>query len=97
MPSALQFRATNTHPYAPGRAFHNPRTSLGSTGHWVKTAGLLLPLAIGEFVPDPDQRWRLIRIGSVVTALVSELLWTHRIRKERDEARERDRECRAQL
>jgi hypothetical protein len=43
---------------------------------------------IGEFVKDPDQRWRLIRIAAVTTALVSEGMWTHKIRKERQEARE---------
>ena len=71
-------------------AFHKPHTSLGATGHWVRTAGILAPLVIGEFVKDPDQRWRYIRIASVATALISEGLWTHKIRRERDEARERE-------
>jgi hypothetical protein len=75
-------------PYHSGRAFHKPHTSIGATGHWIRTAGILAPLVIGEFVKDPDQRWRLIRIAAVTTALVSEGMWTHKIRKERQEARE---------
>jgi hypothetical protein len=92
MPQALQYRATNSHPYIPGHAFHNPHTSLGA-GHWLKTVGILAPLVIGEVIKDPDQRWRFIRLAAVGTALLSEGLYTHRIRKEREEARAREREC----
>jgi hypothetical protein len=67
------------------QAFHRPRTSMGASGHWLKTAGILAPLLIGEFVKDAEQRWRWIRISSVVTALGSEALWTNKIRKERQE------------
>jgi len=56
----------------------------------VKTAGILAPLIIGEFVKDADQRWRWIRISSVATALVSEALWTNKIRKERQDRVARD-------
>jgi len=59
---------------------------MGATGHWLKTAGILAPLLIGEFVKDAEQRWRWIRISSVVTALGSEALWTNKIRKERQES-----------
>ncbi len=69
--------------------FHNPRTSHGATGHWIKTAGILAPLLIGEFVKDPDKRWRWVRISAVATALVSEAMWAGRIRKERSECAER--------
>jgi hypothetical protein len=73
--------------------YHNPRTSMGAAGHWIKTAGILAPLVIGEFVKDPEQRWRYIRIASVATALVSEGLWTNKIHNERKESQEREREC----
>ena len=75
------------------QAFHKPRSSLGATGHWIKTAGILAPLVIGEFVKDSEQRWRYIRIASVATALISEGLWTHKVRKERQDAQERERDC----
>ena len=89
MPQTLPLRAGYTN--APERqAFHRPHTSIGATGHWVKTAGILAPLIIGEFVKDADQRWRWIRISSVATALVSEALWTNKIRKERQDRVARD-------
>ena len=64
--------------------FHNPKSSLGGVGHWVKTAGILAPLLIGELVKDEGKRWRYIRISSVVTALVSEALWTQRVKQSRE-------------
>lgn len=59
-------------------------------GHWIKTAGILAPLVIGEFVKDPDQRWRLIR-ASVATALASEGMYTARIQRGREECWEERR------
>jgi hypothetical protein len=70
-------------PYRPRQAFHHPHTSMGAAGHWVREAGILAPLVIGEFVKDADERLRYIRMGSVATALLSEALWTSRIRHER--------------
>ncbi len=66
---------------------------MGAAGHWIKTAGILAPLVIGEFVKDAEQRWRYIRLASVATALISEGLWTNKIHNERKEAQEREREC----
>lgn len=69
--------------------FQRAHTSVGagSAGHWVKMAGILSPLIIGELIKDPDKRWRWIRISSVATALLSEGLWAHRVGQRR-EARE---------
>ena len=77
--------------HRPRQAFHHPHTSLGAAGHWVREAGILAPLVIGEFVKDADKRWRYIRMASVATALLSEALWTSRIHHERQE-REAERE-----
>ncbi len=80
----------------PRREFHHAQSSMGAVaviGQVVKTAGILAPLVIGEFVKDPDQRWRLIRMSSVATALVSQGLFTQRIQQERKDRDER-RECR---
>jgi hypothetical protein len=93
MQEASRYPATSKSNPPLRQPYHKPHTSLGATGHWVKTAGILAPLVIGEFVKDPDQRWRFIRMAAVATALVSEGLYTHRIRKEREEARERERDC----
>jgi hypothetical protein len=69
--------------------FYKPHTSLGATGHWLNTAGLLVPLIIPEIIKDPARQWRVIRIASVATTLVSQGLWAHKVQKEREEARER--------
>src|ERR1700733_8367534 len=95
-------RTPNYHPPYPSaqpvrQAYHHPRTSLGATGHWVKTVGILSPLVIGELVRDPEKRWRYVRLATVATALLSEALWTHRIRKEREEASDHERECHVQV
>jgi hypothetical protein len=78
-------------PYRPRQAFHHPRTSLGAAGHWVRDAGILAPLVIGELVKDVDKRWRYIRMASVATALLSEALWTSRIHRERQEREASDK------
>ena len=75
-------------PHQPKAAFHRPHTSLGATAHFVRTAGLLAPLIIGELVEDTQKRWRYIRIASIATALISEGMWTSKIKRERQEARE---------
>jgi hypothetical protein len=62
----------------------------GSAGHWIKMAGILSPLVIGELVKDHEKRWRWIRIASVATALTMEGMHAHRLRRERDECRERE-------
>lgn len=69
--------------------YYKPHTSIGATSHWIRTAGMLAPLLIGELVEDPNKKWRWIRIASVTTALVSEAMYTHKIRQEREERAER--------
>jgi hypothetical protein len=72
-----------------GQPFQRAHTSVGagSAGHWIKMAGILSPLIIGEVIKDADEKWRWIRISSVATALLSEGLWAHR-ENQRREARE---------
>jgi len=89
MPYTSQSRPPSQTRQFPRQAFHKPRTSLGATGHWIKTLGILSPLVIGEFIKDPEQKWRAIRISSVATALLSEALWTHKINKEKEDAQQR--------
>ena len=73
--------------------YHKPHTSLGATGHWVREAGILAPLIISEFVKDGETRWRYIRMASIATALFSQGLWTAKIHKERQTAREGELFC----
>jgi len=89
MPYSSQLPPPSLTRQFPRQAFHRPHTSLGATGHWIKTLGILSPLVIGEFIKDPEQKWRAIRISSVATALLSEALWTHKINKEKEAAQQR--------
>jgi hypothetical protein len=75
------------------QAFHRPHTSLGAAGHWLREAGILAPLIISEVVKDGEKRWRLIRIASIGTALLSEGMWTAKVHKEREIARQREAMC----
>jgi len=73
------------------QACHKPHTALG-VAHWLKTLGILSPLIIGEFVKDPERRWRYTRMAVIATAALSQGLYTQRIqraREERDECRQR--------
>jgi hypothetical protein len=64
------------------KTHHAPPSEIG---HWVRTAGILSPLVIGELVKDPERKWRFIRVSSVAVALISEGLHAHRIQRERRE------------
>ncbi len=77
------------------QCFQHAHSSIGagSAGHWIRMAGILSPLIIGELVKDADQRWRLIRIASVTTALVSEGLHAQRISQERREREQKRERC----
>jgi len=77
------------------QVFHRPHTSMGAMGHWIREAGILAPLVISEFVKDPGRQWRYIRIASIATALLSEGMWTMKVHREREAARERELMCHA--
>jgi hypothetical protein len=85
MPNSSPPRAATERAPFNRQPYHKPHTAIGATGHWVREAGILAPLIISEFVKDPEQRWRYVRIASVATALLSEALWTSRIHRERQE------------
>jgi hypothetical protein len=71
------------------RTRRRERAVEGEIGQWVRRAGILAPLIIGEFVKDPDRKWRFIRVTSVAAAILSEGLHSHKAHRER----ERDREA----
>jgi hypothetical protein len=80
-------------PYHERQAFHHPHTSMGGAGHWLKTAGILAPLVIGEFVKDAEQRWRCIRLSSVAKALISEAIYAARVNRDRHERQTEREQC----
>ena len=75
------------------RRSHRRQAVEGEIGHWVRTAGILAPLIIGEFVKDPDRKWRFIRITSVAAAILSEGLHSHKAYREREHDREALEAC----
>jgi hypothetical protein len=72
------------------QAFHRPHSSLGTAAHYVKEVGILAPLIISEFVKDPGEKWRYIKLASIFTALVSQGMWTARLHSERNNARQHE-------
>jgi hypothetical protein len=75
---------TRIEPDLDKKPVRQPRHSVeGEVGHWVRTAGILSPLLIGELVKDPERKWRFIRVSSVAVALISEGLHVHRLNRER--------------
>jgi hypothetical protein len=67
-----------------GHAHRREHAVAGEIGHWVRTAGILAPLLIGEFVKDPERKWRFIRVTSVAAAILSEGLHSHKGRRDHE-------------
>jgi hypothetical protein len=88
MAQATRYHPSSTYP-GERQAFHRPHTSLGAAGHWIREAGILAPLVISEFVPDPERKLRYIKFASIAVALLSQGMWTARIHAERKAAHER--------
>ena len=65
------------------RPMYHAHSALGVIGHIVKTAGVLAPLIIGEFIKDAEKRWRWTRISSVATALLWQGLYANTLHQER--------------
>ena len=90
--------------YAQKKAFRHASASLGFAGfagHLLRTGGILAPLIIGEFIKDPDKKWKAIRLSAIATAVVSEALyaWHHSKGKQacREEHAARDEEMEDRL
>lgn len=90
MPYASRSPARFSEPYPERQAFHRPNSSLGAAAHYVKEAGILAPFLVSEFVKDPGEQWRWIRLASLFTAFVSQGMYTARIHAERKARRERE-------
>lgn len=88
MPQVARTHVPNN--YAERQAFHRPHSSLGAAAHYVREAGILAPLLISEFVKDPGEKWRWIKLASLVTAVVSQGMYTARIHAERKSTHERE-------
>jgi hypothetical protein len=85
MPQTSTPRATSGYAQSERTRHRERHHSTGGANHWVRTVGALAPLVIGELVKDPEQKWRFIRITSVLLAVASEASYAHRLHKERQE------------
>jgi hypothetical protein len=72
--------------HARTQGFRNPHTSLGAAGHLVHMGAMLFPVLAAELITDAVKYKKAVRIGSVVTTVLYEGLYTIR------EARRRDRQ-----
>jgi hypothetical protein len=63
--------------------FHHARTSLGAAGHLVHMGMVAAPFFIAEYIPDPEKKWRAMRMVPVLGAMASEALWTMKIARDR--------------
>jgi hypothetical protein len=78
------------------RRTHRKRAAVeGEIGHWIRTAGILAPLVIGELVKDADRKWRFIKVASVSAAILSEGLYSHKAYRQRERDREALEACAA--
>jgi hypothetical protein len=71
--------------HAQARATFRTAHSTHAGAHWLKMIGLATPLAIGEFVKDPDTRWKWTRLAILFTALAEEGFWAHRVKQDNAE------------
>lgn len=86
--------------YAQKKAFRHASNSLGFagvTGHLVRTGGIIAPLVIGEFIKDPDKKWKAIRLTAVAAAVISEALYAYHKGRDKQECREEHEDHDAQL
>lgn len=77
--------------YAQKKAFRHASNTLGFAGfagHMLRTGGILAPHIIGEFVKDPDKKWKAIRLSAVATAVFSEALYAYHQSRKNAERRE---------
>jgi hypothetical protein len=95
----VQHQRENVARQSTRQAFHRPHTFMGSTayksagGHWLTMAGIVLPMVVGEFIPDPTKKWRAVRLVTVGVILLKELFWSKKIGREREESHENAVRC----
>jgi hypothetical protein len=86
---------TDICPMPERQCFRQSEASLGAINssyplaHLARMGGLLAPLVIGELIKDPDKKWRWIRIASLVSAGVTELMWAQREQQRREQREHR--------
>ena len=79
--------------HARSHGFNNPHTSLGVAGHLVHMGAMLFPVLAAELISDAVKYKKAVRIGSVLTTVLYEGLYTAREERRRDRQEEKLAEC----
>jgi len=80
--------------HARTQGFRNAHTSLGAAGHLVHIGSMLLPVLAAELITDAAKYKKIVRIGSVLTTVAYETLYTIREARRRDRQNAKLAECR---
>lgn len=67
------------------QAYRHSSVAFGVSTHLIRLAGALSPLLILEFVKEPSNATRWIRIASITAAGVNETLWATRMQRRSEE------------
>ncbi len=71
-------------------------TSFGIAGHFVHMGAMLFPILAAELITDLEKYKKAVRIGSVVTTVLYEGLYTWREAQRRQRQEEKLAECRSE-
>jgi hypothetical protein len=80
--------------HARSMGFTNAHTSLGAAGHIVHMGAMLFPVLAAELISDAVKYKKAVRIGSVLTTVAYESLYTLREARRRDRQDAKLAECR---
>jgi len=73
------------------QCFQHAHSSVSPTAHILKTATMLSPLIISEFVKDPARQWRYARIAILGATLIDQTIWAVKVQNERRQRGQRER------
>lgn len=94
-PETGHYPADDLEHHARSQGFTNAHTSLGVTGHLVHMGAMLFPVLAAELINDAAKYRKAVRIGSVVTTVLYEGLYTMREARRRDRQDAKLAECQA--
>ena len=87
-------RSDDLEHHAHAQGFKNANTSLGVAGHLVHMGAMLFPVLAAELITDAQKYRKTVRIGSVLTTVLYEGLYTMREAQRRHKLDEKLAECR---
>jgi hypothetical protein len=86
-------RSDDLEHHAHAQGYKNANTSLGVSGHLVHMGAMLFPVLAAELITDAQKYRKTVRIGSVLTTVLYEGLYTMREAQRRRRQEENLAEC----